>query len=263
MFCSVHKERIAISTCEKCGRGICASCQTIIQGQYWCKDCASGISPLAYSILNTRNPWVAAISSLLLPGIGQVYNGQVSKGIIIFLSCWLIIPWIYGVVDAFITAKKVNRGEVIARPSTGCLIGCLTLVFLLMASPFLYFKAIQYYFLLSKVNAQESLAIATLLNVSKAAEEYARVNKRYPKSYADLYFSEPPYINELYCDVSVGGGKYNCVFSEKGYLVTVKPDSGSLLRNSFSITTGGVLVPFERKSEIVSEADEKPASMDK
>jgi TM2 domain-containing membrane protein YozV len=246
MFCSFHKERIAISTCVSCGRGICAECQTIIQGQYWCRDCSGSQLSGFYLAMHARNPWVAAIASLLLPGIGQVYNGQVSKGIMIFLSCWLVVPWIYGVFDAFIYARKFNRGEYSAKPKTGCLIGCLVIVFVVAASPFLVIKAIQYYSLMAQINTQESVAIKTLFKVSEAAENFYKVNNRYPENYSELYFAQPPYIREIYCDVSVGGGKYNCFFSRKGYLVIVKPEADSLLKNTFSISTGGVMVPFEQ-----------------
>lgn len=256
MFCDSHKERIAISACMKCGKGVCAECQTVIQGQYWCKSCSSTYVPAFYITLNFRNPWVAAISSLIIPGIGQVYNGQVFKGIIVFLSAWLIVPWIYGVVDAFVCAKRINQGKISSTPKIGYLIGCLGLVFVLAISPVVLVKTFQYYSLVSQINAQESFAINTLLKISEAAESYAKVYGQYPEQYSDLYFAQPPYLNELYCDVSMAGGRYSCVFSKKGYVVTVKPEPEGLFKKTFSITTGGVLLPFEQK-EI---PEEKPLS---
>lgn len=33
-----------------------------------------------------RRPWVAAVLSLIVPGLGQVYNGQVGKAALFFLG---------------------------------------------------------------------------------------------------------------------------------------------------------------------------------
>ena len=77
-----------------------------------------------------RKPWLAALLSLLEPGLGQVYNGQLKKGVAIWLAMYsvsLLIPifklqhTFYGLVislvlglvvivviaiDAFVSAKK-------------------------------------------------------------------------------------------------------------------------------------------------------------
>ena len=37
-----------------------------------------------------RIPLIAAALSLVAPGLGQLYNGQISKGIIFFLAFFLI-----------------------------------------------------------------------------------------------------------------------------------------------------------------------------
>jgi len=68
-----------------------------------------------------KNPIVAAVLSfILLGGVGQIYLGQTKKGIIIMvvtliLSCIGIglITWIVGVVDAYIMADKLQKGEAI------------------------------------------------------------------------------------------------------------------------------------------------------
>jgi len=58
------------------------------------------------------------------PGLGQIYNGEISKGIIlmiaqvinfclIFVAIGLItypITWGYGIWDAYTTAEKYNEG---------------------------------------------------------------------------------------------------------------------------------------------------------
>lgn len=68
-----------------------------------------------------KNPILAAVLSLiLLGGVGQIYLGQQKKGIIIvvvtlLLSCVGIgfITWIVGIIDAYIMADKLQKGEAI------------------------------------------------------------------------------------------------------------------------------------------------------
>ena len=68
-----------------------------------------------------KNPIIAAVLSvLLLGGVGQMYIGQMKKGIILIvatlvLSCigiGLVIP-ILGAVDAYLLADKLQKGEAI------------------------------------------------------------------------------------------------------------------------------------------------------
>lgn len=68
-----------------------------------------------------KNAILAAILSLLLlGGVGQIYLGQMKKGIIIIvativLSCigiGVIIP-VVGAIDAYILADKLQKGEAI------------------------------------------------------------------------------------------------------------------------------------------------------
>ena len=66
-----------------------------------------------------RNPFYAALLSAFIPGTGQVYNQEPGKGWVIFISFLLLIitvigapcVWIYGVIDAYRTAGKINRKE--------------------------------------------------------------------------------------------------------------------------------------------------------
>jgi signal peptidase I len=43
-----------------------------------------------------RNGFIAFVLSLLLPGLGQIYNGQFKKGIFIFVSI-LLVPFLFGI----------------------------------------------------------------------------------------------------------------------------------------------------------------------
>ncbi len=79
-----------------------------------------------------RNPWVAALLSVVLPGLGQVYNGRAKKGVLLFCLFLVVVSgslvimteypraplniaiplftfiatFLYILVDAMITAKR-------------------------------------------------------------------------------------------------------------------------------------------------------------
>ncbi|HLD57040.1 MAG TPA: hypothetical protein VJA47_01970 [archaeon] len=78
------------------------------------------------------NPGFAAVLSFLYAGLGQIYNGELGKGIaIFFVSCFLIIFviysifggylffagliwlvfWIFNIVDAHDVAEEINEGK--------------------------------------------------------------------------------------------------------------------------------------------------------
>lgn len=70
-----------------------------------------------------KSAGLAAVLSLILPGVGQIYNGQILKGLVLLvidainalLTVILIgyVTWaitvIYAVYDAYRTAEKINR----------------------------------------------------------------------------------------------------------------------------------------------------------
>ncbi len=68
----------------------------------------------------SKNPVIAAILSFFIPGLGQVYNGGgYLKGLMYLVATLigyllLIIPglaiWLYGIYNAYSTAKKINEG---------------------------------------------------------------------------------------------------------------------------------------------------------
>lgn len=56
-----------------------------------------------------RDPILAAVLSIIIPGGGQVYNHHFIKGILIFATSFLIVPYILGILDAYICARSINR----------------------------------------------------------------------------------------------------------------------------------------------------------
>jgi len=114
--------------CSNCGIEIDSSLDN-------CPKCGvRQISPTGYKQTyqgyqkqNLKSPGLAAVLSFLIVGLGQIYNGQIAKGLLLLLGAiisgvlmliligfifWIII-WLYAIYDAYNTAKKINAGEII------------------------------------------------------------------------------------------------------------------------------------------------------
>ncbi|NPA62819.1 MAG: TM2 domain-containing protein [Methanococci archaeon] len=63
---------------------------------------------IVYYEQKKKSVGIAVLLSFFIPGAGQMYLGKVGKGIILLLTCWLIIPWIYSIYDAYKSAKDYN-----------------------------------------------------------------------------------------------------------------------------------------------------------
>ena len=102
--------------CSNCGEEIDAKAEI-------CPKCGVRVkAPPA----GEKNPGLAAVLSFLIIGLGQIYNGQIGKGIGLIvgmvISAFLfvlligipiyIILWLYSIYDAYNTAKKINAGEI-------------------------------------------------------------------------------------------------------------------------------------------------------
>ena len=108
---------------EKSDERYCSSCGEIIKKEAEiCPKCGVKV----FIPTEIKNTGIAAVLSALFPGLGQIYNGQISKavlfiivGFLLALTIFIIIGiilyplfWIYNVYDAYNTAKKINAGEV-------------------------------------------------------------------------------------------------------------------------------------------------------
>lgn len=105
----------------------CTSCGEIIKEQAEiCPKCGVRQKDAPRQVAQEKNPGLAAVGSFLYTGIGQIYNGQIAKGILLmivqFVNILLMfvvigfftffIVWIYGIYDAYRTAEKINKGEI-------------------------------------------------------------------------------------------------------------------------------------------------------
>ena len=80
-----------------------------------------GYAGYSVPVQEQKSPLIAGVCSTVLPGLGQVYNGETAKGFaLFFMTCIglivLFIPglivWLYAMYNAYTAAGKMNRGEI-------------------------------------------------------------------------------------------------------------------------------------------------------
>lgn len=107
--------------CSGCGAQLTAN-------SHFCDKCgapqpvaAPALAPVVV-VRDRKEPWFALALSFLFSGLGQIYNGEVKKGIAFIIahaiSLFLImagiglittpIIWIWGMVDAYKSAQRIN-----------------------------------------------------------------------------------------------------------------------------------------------------------
>src|ERR1700735_3376890 len=111
--------------CRKCGvanresANFCKSCSTPLNA-----DAEIAIRRVAQTAMinPAKSPGLAAVLSFFICGLGQIYNGQILKGLLLIvlysvsigLTFVLVgfittpILWIYGMIDAYRTAERMN-----------------------------------------------------------------------------------------------------------------------------------------------------------
>lgn len=122
---------------------ICPNCGKNTPEGKFCEFCGASVQttqtfqqPVAQQPVYTQQPvqvkteksaGIAAILAFFFPGSGQVYNGEIGKGIGIFIGyliglCIFLIPGIivliYGIYDAYKTSQKMNKGEIPYKESS-------------------------------------------------------------------------------------------------------------------------------------------------
>lgn len=242
MKCSVHLEREAVGTCVECGLAFCEECKVVISNKNYCKKCVETV--VKKGRLTDRNPVIAALLSFIIGGARQIYNGQIGKGILIFLTAWLVIPWIYGIFDAYNTAQKINRGEIVTEAPSGCLIA-VAIVFVVtwVIAIIALLAAIAIPNLLrARLHANEAGAKAKVMTISTALESYSAVNKgNYPLDEKALTNAQPPYLTESYHNKTIQGYNYSLKLNSKGYTIIARPSScGTTGVKIFKVETGGI-----------------------
>ncbi len=106
--------------CPDCGKELINSNAEI------CPNCGGRLKPAPSTVLlNQKNPIVSAVLSAIVVGLGQIYNGQLGKGVAYFIIgviCGILILvlvgiilvpiwWVVGIVDAYKTAVLINANK--------------------------------------------------------------------------------------------------------------------------------------------------------
>ena len=66
-----------------------------------------------------KSPAASALLSAMIPGAGQLYNGQVGKGLAFFFISLMMVatppmfflPWLWGIADAYSTTRRQNAQQ--------------------------------------------------------------------------------------------------------------------------------------------------------
>lgn len=119
-------------TTSERGKKFCVNCGAEIDAKAEiCPKCGVRVAPPPPSVAPTfpvarKNEGISAVLSFLFVGLGQIYNGEIAKGIMfliigiilvftmIFLIGFILYPlfWIYNIYDAYNTAKRINAGQI-------------------------------------------------------------------------------------------------------------------------------------------------------
>jgi len=244
MKCVNHLDTDAVAVCNHCGKSVCSDCQVQLNNETYCKDCIR--LKLGQEVTEkSHSPVLAALLSFIIGGLGQIYNGQIGKGLLIFFTWWLIIPWAIGIFDAYKTAKAIKEGRLEIKKRPGCMIAAAVgMVVFVFGIFFLSLLAIAIpNFLRAKMQVREDATRQSLERIAEAIEAYRTDhNGQYPLKEQDLTDSASPYLSEAY-DNTV---RLEYIFAEDlrvdGYKITATPTECMVTgENVFVMETGGLL----------------------
>ncbi len=100
----------------------CANCgNEIDEKAEICPKCGVRVKQVP-AYIDKKSSGIAVVLSFFIPGLGQIYNGQIGKGILfiiigfilalslIILIGFVLYPifWIYNMYDAYKTAERIN-----------------------------------------------------------------------------------------------------------------------------------------------------------
>lgn len=241
MKCVAHLEKDAVGVCNHCAKSICSDCLVAIKGENYCKDCVA--VKMGSAKKEERSPVLAAILSFIIAGMGQIYNGQIGKGILILFTAWLIIPWIIGIFDAYNIAKKINEGKIIVKSKPGCVVAAVISIVLFFAAIFIIglLAAIAIPNLLrARSNANAAGAQARLQSIYRAAEAYKLDKGSYPVDMLELTQGQTPYLSQSYNDKPTYGYIFSETFHSDGFEASAVPEKCGITGSKiFTISQDG------------------------
>lgn len=93
----------------------------------------------------------------------------------------------------------------------------------------------------SRVNANDTMAKASLKSISTALENYLAINQSYPTTTTPLLIAAPPYLSVDYFTGIYNGFSYTANLTNYTYFITAIPTSPNLGSTTFTVSTGGVM----------------------
>ena len=119
--------------CPECGKpfanetaNFCDNCGAKLTDSPTITVAPPGTTGAALPENEEKSTAIAAICSLVIPGLGQVYDGKTERGFAIFFGTIIglfivIIPglvvWAFGIYDAYSLALKMNKKEIPFLPT--------------------------------------------------------------------------------------------------------------------------------------------------
>jgi TM2 domain-containing membrane protein YozV/ribosomal protein L40E len=112
--------------CSSCGANVPDTAKFCNECGARLPDAATSQNPPPAQDTGSKSAFLALAGSTFVPGLGQVYEGNILRGYLVFLGTFfgfflLIIPgiiiWLYGIYDAYSTAEKMNAGTVPFQPA--------------------------------------------------------------------------------------------------------------------------------------------------
>ncbi len=105
MKCANHPANDAFVYCGQCGRALCSDCKREVGGMVYCENCLANRlhSPLpAWGSMGAGPSPGVALALGFIPGVGAIYNGQITKAILqvlIFGSLIALGDRVHGPMD--------------------------------------------------------------------------------------------------------------------------------------------------------------------
>ena len=118
-----ESDEVETKYCRDCGEEINAKAEI-------CPECGVRQEPPEQSSTDPqKSPGLAAVLSFLFVGLGQIYNGQIGKGLLLMVVVPILtiavivnvsvvggalfgfLLWVLNITDAYSQAGKINAGE--------------------------------------------------------------------------------------------------------------------------------------------------------
>ena len=134
MKCANHPLNEAMAYCGQCGRSLCGECKREVSGTVYCENCLAArlhnpVPPLG-GVGSGPSPGVA-LALGFIPGVGAIYNGQITKAIsqVLIFGCLITLSdrvqgglealfglgiaafYFYMIIDSFQTARAKSMGR--------------------------------------------------------------------------------------------------------------------------------------------------------